>query len=167
MSTRIWCYAALLTLALSLGASFSHVLELPNKLSLGAHEYMTVQAIYQSFGPVATILEPLTLVSLVGLAIVARQRTHLVIALVAFVVSVIVWFAAVNPMNAEFARWRGAPPDSWMAVRDRWEWGHVAVFALKLVAYLSLLWFVVVARTESAGAHGRTALVSPAAAPVT
>ena len=153
MWTRIWCYAALVALALSLGASLSHVLELPHKLSLGPREYLTVQSIYQTFGPIASILEPLTLGSLLGLVIVARQRAHPGIALGAFVTSVIVWFVVVNPMNAEFTSWRGAPPESWTAVRDRWEWGHVAVFSLKLVAYAALVWFAVFDRGEPDGSH--------------
>jgi hypothetical protein len=81
MRTRIWCYAALVALALSLGASFAHVLELSQKLSLGAHDHLTVQSIYQTFGPVAAILESLTLASLVGLVITVRQRAHPGIAL--------------------------------------------------------------------------------------
>ena len=48
--------AAIVFVALSLGASFAHVLELPAKLQLAGDPYLAVQGIYRYFGAVATRL---------------------------------------------------------------------------------------------------------------
>jgi hypothetical protein len=135
------CNVAFVAGALSLGASFSHVLEMPRKLPLGARDYLLVQTIYRSFGPLAAFLEPLTLVALVGVAVTAKQHAAPIVALIMFALSVIVWLTVVNPMNGVMAGWGDTPPATWTTDRDRWEWGHVAVFTLKLVAYVALVHF--------------------------
>jgi hypothetical protein len=47
------------------------------------------------------------------------------------------WFLLVAPANAELATWTPGPvPENFDAVRLRWETGHMAVAALKLVGFV-------------------------------
>ena len=142
MVSRSWYLLAITLVALSVGASYAHVLELPAKLSLGAADYLTVQQIYRWFGPVGSVLEPASIAVTIGLLIAARGRPSFRYngaATALLVVALATWFVVVSPMNAEFSRWVGGVPASWTSVRARWEWGHVAVFALKLVGLVVLI----------------------------
>jgi hypothetical protein len=138
---------AVVFVALSMGASFAHVLELPAKLELGGEHYLAVQVIYRFFGSVATVLELGSFLLLLAVTIWGWQRlpAHLMalVATIVFVASVVTWAAVVSPMNSAFTSWTGRVPADWTAARDRWEWGHVTVFSMKLVAFVLLLRAVV------------------------
>jgi hypothetical protein len=55
-------------------------------------------------------------------------------ATILYAVSLATWFAVVAPMNAVLAQWEpGAVPETFEAVRDRWEAGHIAISAIKFV----------------------------------
>lgn len=134
--------AAVSFVALSLGASFAHVLELPAKLALTGDQYLAVQSIYRYFGAIAMVLELGSLALLVGVLARDWHRPSAILtgcALFAFVTALIVWASVVAPMNTVFASWAGVAPAHWMVARDRWEWGHVTVFGLKFVSFLLLI----------------------------
>jgi hypothetical protein len=135
--------AAVVFVALSMGASFAHVLELPAKLDLPGDRYLAVQGIYRYFGAVASVLETGSLVLIVGAILLgwrhASSHALLVLALVFFAASLATWVLVVSPMNAVFASWARDLPVHWTGTRDRWEWGHVAVFGQKLVAFVLLI----------------------------
>jgi hypothetical protein len=147
-----WRIATVSLVALTMGASFSHVLELPGKLTLSADQYLLVQTIYRSFGPVASVLEPVCIALVIGLAVLSHHRAArpgsivprsavrwTAAAAALLIAALITWIAVVSPMNREMAAWAGAAPAAWTGARDRWEWGHVAVFGLKLAALVLLL----------------------------
>ena len=135
--------AAIVFVALSMGASFAHVLELPAKLDLPGDRYLGVQEIYRYFGAVAAVLEIGSLLLMMGALVVGWHRSSAhampVLALIVFAASIVTWVLVVSPMNTVFASWASGLPAHWTAVRDRWEWGHVAVFGLKLVAFVLLI----------------------------
>jgi hypothetical protein len=134
--------AAIVFVALSLGASFAHLLELPAKLQLTGDRYLAVQQIYRYFGAIAAVLEIGSLVLLIVVVVLGwhRPARHLtVFALTVFAASLVTWAVGVSPVNTVFASWVGGPPVHWTDARDRWEWGHVAVFGLKLVSFTMLI----------------------------
>lgn len=135
--------AAVVFAALSLGASFTHVLELPAKLDLSGERYLAVQGIYRYFGAVAVVLELGSLVLMTCAIVLGWQRSSarpmLVLAVVVFAASLATWGLVVSPVNTVFASWARGLPMHWTGARDRWEWGHVAVFGLKLVAFVLLI----------------------------
>src|SRR5262249_40020410 len=134
--------AVIVFVALSLGASFTHVLELPAKLQLTGDRYLAVQPIYRYFGAVATVLEIGSFLLLLGVLALHWHRPSarlLLVATVAFVASLVTWAVIVSPVNAVFTSWTSHPPVNWIGARDRWEWGHVTVFAMKLVAFVLLI----------------------------
>jgi hypothetical protein len=136
------CVATVVFVALSLGASFAHVLELPAKLQLTGDRYLGVQQIYRYFGAIASVLEIGSVVLLVVVVVLGWHRSagHLtLLALIAFAASLAAWATVVSPVNTVFASWAGRPPVHWTNARDRWEWGHVAVFGLKLVSFAMLI----------------------------
>ncbi|HEX3763725.1 MAG TPA: hypothetical protein VHW23_33750 [Kofleriaceae bacterium] len=133
---------AVVFVALSMGASFSHVLELPAKLELDGEHYLAVQGIYRYFGAVSTVLELGSILLLLGVLVAGRHRVPAlptVMALTVFVAALLVWVVVVSPMNATFASWAAGAPVPWIEARQRWEWGHAAVFGLKLGAFVLLL----------------------------
>ena len=67
--------------------------------------------------------------------------------------SLIVWAAAVAPVNAEWAKATEAGgvsllPQLYAHLRRRWEWGHAGAFAAWLAGYCALQWFVLSERLE-------------------
>jgi len=135
--------AAVVFVALSMGASFAHVLELPAKLDLPGDRYLAVQGIYRNFGAVGAVLETGSLVLMLGALVLGWRHASspplFVAALVFFAGSLVTWVVVVSPMNAAFASWVRDLPVHWTGTRDRWEWGHVAVFGQKLVAFVLLI----------------------------
>jgi hypothetical protein len=157
----------LIAVALVMGASFAHVLEMGPKLALDAEGYRIVQTIYTSFGPIGRILEPLAIVGALALAYAARGRHSFLPALIgalALVLALIAWAVIVAPMNLRMTEWGSAMSSDWTAVRARWEWGHVVHFLLQLTGFVALLLSVladVPARRPSSVVARPRAPVSP------
>ena len=77
MLIRSWRFVTILLVALLLGLSFAHVLELPAKMQYDAALYVTLQkTLYVAWGPpnVGGILEPAAILATVSLAFLLRQR---------------------------------------------------------------------------------------------
>src|SRR5690242_17442897 len=116
---------------LILGMLFGHVLELSSKRDLPYASYLVVQQnLYRDWGPVASVLEPLALLS-TGLLAVLLWRARrpgtaaTVVAALGQLIALVVFFAVVNPVNGQQAGWSAAvTPANWQHVRDRWEYGH-------------------------------------------
>ena len=54
--------------------------------------------------------------------------------------ALVVWFAFVAPMNAEFAQWTvDSIPADWTQVRNQWEYSHATRFVLQLLGLGALL----------------------------
>jgi hypothetical protein len=142
-------FVAIVFAALVLGLAFCHVLEMPGKMALGGAEYMMVQRIYLTFGPVASVLEPGAIVASAALAfLVHRRRAPFAFTLagaVLLAVALAVWFAVVNPVNLE---WAALPPGTlgagFEAQRARWEYGHAAHAALLFAGFVALVASVLV-----------------------
>jgi hypothetical protein len=138
----VWSFLALLTMALSLGPSFAHLLEAPPRLTVWTPElWREATVLNGQFAYFAIIGAPLDVGSvLLGavVAIVIRHRRPAfwlaMAATVLFATSLATWFAVVAPMNAILAHWGPGPiPDNFEAVRNRWEAGHIVISAIKVV----------------------------------
>lgn len=134
---------SLLCAALISGIAFCHALELPNKMTLPAETWLTVQQIlYRGFGAKAGPLETgAVLSSLLLLFLVRKHRSTFLwtlIASVCFVAGLVLWFQVINPINLLVDAWTPATlPATWQQARDQWEYGHVAhatLFIFGLVA---------------------------------
>jgi hypothetical protein len=135
---------SLIFVALTLGLTFAHVLEIIGKLRLGARDWLTVQQnLYVAFGPIGGACEILA-IAFTWLTVLSRasgsgEARYSWIAAIAASVGLGVWAVVVAPMNAVLSSWT---PDSlrsdWTLVRDRWELGHAAQFVLYAIAFIAL-----------------------------
>ena len=135
---------SLLFVALTLGLTFAHVLEIAGKLRLGPREWLTVQQnLYVAFGPIGGTCEVLAIV-FTWLTLWQRQRAtgearSAWVAAIATSVGLAAWAAIVAPMNTVLSGWTpdAIPPD-WTRVRDRWEFGHALQAVLYVIAFVAL-----------------------------
>jgi hypothetical protein len=92
----------------------------------------------------AVVGAPLDLSAIACPAILAfmlrRDRTALYFAVAAtllYAAALAAWFTLVAPANAELATWTPGPvPQNFDAIRLRWETGHMAVAAIKLIGFV-------------------------------
>lgn len=142
MLLRSWRFVTILPVALLLGLSFAHVLELPAKMQYDAALYVTLQkTLYVAWGPpnVGGILEPAAILATVSLAFLLRQRRPALLTLGAGVALLlafpVVFFVFVAPANEAFlSATTASVPANWMELRTNWETGHAIRFVLQLVA---------------------------------
>lgn len=143
MVLKLVRFINLICAALIAGIAFCHALELPNKMTLPAETWLTVQQIlYRGFGAKAGPIEVGAVVSsLILLFLVRKHRSAFVwslIASVCFVAGLVLWFQVINPVNLLVDSWTPTTlPKNWMQVRDQWEYGHAAhatLFILGLIA---------------------------------
>ena len=100
----------------------------------------------------------LTLLSGAGLVIALRHQPGFrwtLTGVLAYFVAFGVWLLVVEPVNrtvaTAFARDPDSLPQLWAALRARWEYGHVAGFALEFLGLASLLWSVLAERPGRSG----------------
>jgi len=143
---RFLLFLNLLLITLVFGLAFTHVMELPGKLLLSGSVWLTVQrTLYTSFGPFASVVEPLGIALAWTLAVLLRHERPagrlVLLAALCSSAGVIEWFIVVSPMNTLLNSWAPAtlPPD-WTATRNRWELGHVGHAILFGAAFCSLAW---------------------------
>jgi hypothetical protein len=144
--------------ALSASLSLAHALELPGKMRLDEPTYRAVQRIYYpgfTIGGFGDILGLVTTVALVLLTPTGSPAFWLtVIAFLGMLGTNIVYWVAVHPVNKHWMQGQpvGAPAATffgaggertnagdWTALRDRWEYAHVARAALASASLLALV----------------------------
>ena len=142
-----WSVLSALIAALSLGPSFAHVLEAAPRMTVWSPELWRETTVFNAqFEYFAVIGAPLDVGVILVLAILAfllRDRTRAfrltLAAALLYAVALATWFLWVAPANAVLATWSQGPvPADFAAVRDRWETGHMAVTAWKLVGFVAL-----------------------------
>jgi hypothetical protein len=143
---RVLRFANLLCVALTLGLTWAHVLEVPGKLRLDGPHWLAVQHnLYIAFGPPvgAPIEIAAILLCWVVYFLVRRRHPAAGLTLTAScctTLGLVLWFWLVAPMNTVIAGWT---PETlsldWTAVRNQWEAGHAAQCALFGVAFGSLV----------------------------
>lgn len=74
---------------------------------------------------------------------------------VLFALALAAWFIIVAPANDVLATWQPGPiPEDFVAVRNRWETGHMIVTALKLLGFIAIA-IAAVIEHETAGDRQR------------
>lgn len=135
---------SLIFVALTLGLTFAHVLEIVGKLRLGARDWLTVQQnLYVAFGPIGGTCEVL---AIVFTWLTVRQQPagttearYTLVAAIAASVGLVAWAVLVAPMNAVLSSWTlESIPSDWTRVRNRWELGHAAQAVLFAIAFIAL-----------------------------
>jgi hypothetical protein len=135
---------AVVAAALTMGLTFAHTLELPQKLGYDAALWTRIQqSLYLWFGVVGGALEVAAAIAAVVFAVRTRGRPGGRLAATGaalFVIALAWWFAVVNTANAQIGGWAvDAVPADWERWRAQWEFGHAAHFGLTLAGFLTLL----------------------------
>ena len=139
----------LLLIALVFSLAFSHVMELPGKLQLSSTVWLSVQqTLYNSFGPFASVVEPLGIALAWILTVLLRHERPggrlVLLAAICSSAGLIEWFVVVSPVNTRLNSWTPATfPVDWTTTRNRWELGHVGHAILFGVALCALTWATV------------------------
>jgi 2-polyprenyl-6-methoxyphenol hydroxylase-like FAD-dependent oxidoreductase len=136
--------ATLLLVALLLGTSFAHVLELPQKMRADGALWLTFQrSLYPFFAYVGGPIEGAALVSISLLAVRSRRALRSYAVSVAAGASLLlafaIWVVLIQPVNAEIgALGAGVVPFGWAAMRSQWEFSHLTRFVLHLCGFVLL-----------------------------
>ena len=133
----VYCLAILLT-AIALVPGGAHLFALPNKITLSQSDYFTVQRIYRGWAllGVLTIITPIANATLTAMLWHAGQPFWPpLIATLATLMALLVFFLWVYPANQATANWITVP-DNWATLRTHWEYGHAASALLTFVALI-------------------------------
>ena len=137
MFLRIMRFITLMLAALGMTMGAAHALELVPKLHYNAQMYKEVNStLYQFYGIVGGSIQVASILTAAVLALLVRGRRAFRLTLggtLCLVLSLGLWFVLVQPVNTEWERVLQAAPEavvleSYMRLRDRWEYGHVAAF---------------------------------------
>jgi Domain of unknown function (DUF1772) len=130
---------------------------MPGKLRLGRDEYLAVQAVYYPGFTIAGIAEPLSVLAALALLFFTPTPTRfwlIALALAALAVMHAIFWLVTQPVNkfwlsdtelTEAARrffgsaGSNAREVDWTALRDRWEWSHLARAIVAAVAFVLLV----------------------------
>lgn len=140
MTVKGLLFASIILAAMSMAATWAHLLEMPTKLALPRDEYFTVQQIYRGWAWLGVIIFA-ALASTSALAMVGWADRAVAwaagVAAACIVLALLVFFSFTYPANLATANWTGMP-DNWPALRRQWEYAHAAEALLYFMALLSL-----------------------------
>ena len=137
-------FASLVLTALSLGASWSHVLQIRGKAVWpGPLWRAAMESLYRDYAIVGGVVEIAAILAGWWLVVAVRDtpafRWALASAVLLSVAFFVVWIGFIAPINRVFATWTTANlPADWSAYRDRWEMWHAVIATLKLGAFMAL-----------------------------
>lgn len=141
MKLRSIQFLSMFFTALSLGPALAHLLELPNKMKLARAAYLTVQQIYRGWALLGIVIIAAIITTLMLVLLVRKYRVAFAAALVALIClagsQAVFWFFTF-PANRATANWTFLP-DSWIELRQQWEFSHAAGAVLTLIAFSALI----------------------------
>jgi hypothetical protein len=140
MAVKTLLFASIVLVALSMGPTWAHLLEMPAKLTLSRSDYFVVQQIYRGWAWSGVFIFS-ALASTSALAVLSRGEGMLGRAAAAsaacIVSALVVFFAYTFPANQATANWT-LIPDHWTTLRRQWEYAHAAEALLYFAALLLL-----------------------------
>lgn len=151
MNSLTWSAAALALLALLMGTTFGHVLEMPVKLKADSRSWLLYQhTLYRYFALVGGVIE-IAAIACAGLVAFHLRdepdpfRLSVTATLMLVVAFFVIWIFVTNPTNRRTATWtESSVPADWQRWRLQWELSHAARFVLHLLAFLALAYALLV-----------------------
>jgi len=153
MAARLLQWIALVLMGILLVPSGAHILTLPNKIGLPVEPYFVVQGIYRGwawFGVVLFAALAANLAVTILLWNAGAARWLALVAFLAVIASLAIFFVWVFPGNQATANWT-VVPDNWAELRDRWEYGHAASAIVILAGFAALAGAVLIAGAARGG----------------
>jgi hypothetical protein len=141
MGIRSIYFLALLFAALALVPAGAHLAELPNKITLDAEAYRTVQQIYRGWALFGIVVIPAVLSALALTITLRHHRAAFAPALLAFLCitgTQVIFWSLTFPVNVATVNWTELPAN-WAELRLRWEYSHAAAACLNLTAVIALI----------------------------
>ena len=147
----------ILLAAIGMALSLAHALEFPGKRRLDRDAYLTTQAIYYPGFTIGGAFEPLAMIATFALLLFTPLGTAAFwLTLAAFaglVLAHAIYWVITHPVNKVwlkdekldkaggrfFATGTSTAEGDWAALRDRWEWSHVARALLELSSLIALV----------------------------
>jgi hypothetical protein len=120
--TGLLRFLAIIVTAIALVPAGAHLFALPNKIGLPQDQYFVVQQIYAGWAWLGVVLFAEIILDF-ALVIATRGGTAMIgplIALVAALAALAIFFAWTYPANLATENWT-AVPDNWQALRRQWE----------------------------------------------
>ncbi len=148
MTLRAIRFVTLLLAALGLTLGAAHVLELMPKMHYDDRFYLEVtRTLYRFYGAIGGPIPVSALIAAMVLSFRMRGRSAFRLtfwAALCLALSLGLWFALVQPVNAEWGRVLAAGTDAeaveiYARLRNRWEYGHVAAFIAWLAGVIFLV----------------------------
>ncbi|PBC08025.1 hypothetical protein [Mesorhizobium sp. WSM3859] len=142
-----WSVLSVTVAALSLGPSFAHTLEsLPRLMKWSPALWRETTVFNAQFQLFLLIGAPLDIAAIVCPAVLvwmlrdeASAFWFLLAATLLYALALVLWTVLVKPANDILATWTPGPiPENFDTVRLRWETGHMAVTAAKVLGFISL-----------------------------
>ena len=147
----------ILLAAIGMALSLAHALEFPGKRRLDRDAYLKVQAIYYPGFTIGGAFEPLAMIAAFALLLFTPLGTPIfwltLAGFLAFTLAHGIYWAITHPVNKVwlkdeklgragsgfFAAGTGTAEGDWTALRDRWEWSHVARAVLEMMGLAALV----------------------------
>jgi hypothetical protein len=137
MLLRIMRFSTLMLASLGMAFGAAHTLELIPKMNYDPELYTEVTStLYRYYGTVGGPIQVLAILSSVTLSLMTRRSRGFwltVTGTFCLIVSLGLWFVLVQPVNVEWGNVlqtgpRSAVVQSYLQLRERWEYGHMAAF---------------------------------------
>ncbi|MGQ0642102.1 MAG: DUF1772 domain-containing protein [Gemmatimonadaceae bacterium] len=150
MFLKAWRFITIMLTAVLMTMGFTHVWQLPPRLTYEGSLWLDTLTFYVKFGPAGPgpIIEVAAILSTVVLLFLERGRRPAFVltlsALIALALSTAAWWLFVYPVNRELLIWTADTlPQNWTDFRDQWEYTHAARAALMFVALGTLVYSVI------------------------
>ena len=145
------CYlTSLLMTALSLGASWSHLLQIRGKAPWPASFWRTaMETLYMDYAIIGGVTEIAAIACAWWLVFVVRRsplayRWSLSGASLLTIAFLGLWLGLIAPINAVFATWTPETmPMNWTRYRNSWEMWHAVIAGVKAIAFSALVMAVI------------------------
>lgn len=152
--------AAVVVFAFAMALAVAHALELPGKMRLPKETYFAVQRIYYPGFTIGGISEPVALLLLLALCLLAPRTSgsfwSAIIALAALFAMQLIYWVFIHPVNKVWMEGtnvggagsgflkvgRGLDASTtatWQNLRNRWEYAHAARAVLALFGFVALV----------------------------
>jgi hypothetical protein len=143
--------------AICMGLSLAHALEYPGKRRLDRDTYLKVQAIYYPGFTLGGVFEPLAAIATCALLMFTSFGTAAfwltAASLIGLLLVQAIFWLVTQPVNkmwlkdeklqgagAAFFRTGGSVKDNdWTALRDRWEYSHIARAIVAMLSFVALV----------------------------
>lgn len=155
MAENLLNILAVIVTSIPMGLSLAHALELPGKYRLDRDSYLAMQSVYYPGFTIGGAAEPLSILIVLALLLMQPHALALwleILALIALVVMHAIFWTVTQPANrfwltganlsglgASFFAGAPAAQGDWMALRDRWEYSHLARAACAAIAFIALV----------------------------